>query len=245
MKIRILIILLFFYNNSFSQSKGRITYKVSSEQIEYNENDSQSRIMFINMMNKLSKIRDSLLLNLDFKDNESQFYVDEEIDLGLSNEKGYKATIKSFNWYYKNDVSKISIEKINSDGIYLVHSNSKDILWEITKDKKKIGNFICYKATSTVLDYTVTKGVFKKHIEAWFSPDVTVSLGPKNFGGLPGLIMELKDGKLIYYVKSIDLDPDFAIEIKKPDKGKSISQEEYFKMQPKITKENIKEYIGG
>ena len=64
------------------------------------------------------------------------------------------------------------------------------------------------------------------------------------YGNLPGLIMELIDGKLTYYVDSMDLNPKFKIQIDKPNNGKKISKKDYLSRQPKITKDNFEEYIG-
>lgn len=43
----------------------------------------------------------------------------------------------------------------------------------------------------------------------------------------------------------MDLDPDFEIEVKKPNRGKTISKEDYYEMQPRMTRENLREFIGG
>lgn len=241
-KIYSLCILLLFSSMAFSQTKGRVTYRIISEQLTSDENDT-SRKTFVKVMNNMSAIRDSIALNLDFNKLESIFYVDENTNIGLSDRNGYSSIMRSLNWYYRNDGTKTALERINSDKIYLVNSKTTDVIWNITNERKMIGKYNCIKAKTIVSAYTMTRGLFKKEIEAWFCPEIPIGLGPKNYGGLPGLIMELTDGKLKYYVKSLNLNPDFEIEIKKSVKGKLISQEEFFKAQPMITRENIKEYI--
>lgn len=246
MKIKTCCLFLLFTSFiCFSQSKGRIVYRVVSQKLTYDkDNDTGSRQAFVNLMNEMSKIRDSIALYLDFEDQESIFYVDRNTNIGLSNNTGYQSVIKSFNLYYRNNNSKVLTEKIISDNTYLVNSKTYDIEWDITNEKKRIGDYICFKATTNVLAHKLTKGIYKKHIEAWFCPDISISLGPKNYGGLPGLIIELKDEKLTYYVKAINLKPDFQIMIDRPSKGKLISKEDYFALKPTITRENFKEYIG-
>jgi GLPGLI family protein len=128
------------------------------------------------------------------------------------------------------------------DKTYYVQSKTTDLVWQISNEKKKIGNYTCIKAITKVEDKISTRGVYTKLIEAWFSPEIPIRLGPNNYGGLPGLIMELKEGKFTYYVKNINIEPDFEIRIEKP-KGKVITQKEFFDRIPTITRGNIKEYI--
>jgi len=239
MKIYLYLLIALTSSFSFSQTKGRVTYKIISEKLTSDGNKK----VFVEYLNNLNEIRDSLYLNLDFHNYESTFYVDDETNIGLSNEKGYKPIINSFKTYYKNDLTKISIKLVNLDKIYSVKSKTANSIWKITKEKKRIGNYTCIKAIAKVDDKHPTRGLYTKQIDAWFCPEIAISLGPNNYGGLPGLIMELKEGKFTYYVKNINLKPDFEIKIEKP-KGKVITQKEYFDIIPTITRENIKEYIG-
>ena len=229
---------------SFSQTKGRVIYKIATEPPASDKNDS-SRKTFVEFLNSMSEIRDSIPFNLDFDKRESVFYVDTETNLGLSDKQGYESIIKTFNFYYRNEDTKKAVERIIAERTYLVESKTSDVVWNITNEQKIIGNYTCIKATTTITGYTATRGVFNKTIEAWFAPSIALSLGPKNYGGLPGLIMELTDMKFTYYVNSMDLDPDFEIEVKKPTRGKTVSREEYYEMQPRISRENVRELIGG
>ena len=229
---------------SFSQTKGRVIYKIATEPPASDKNDS-SRKTFVEFLNSMSEIRDSIPFNLDFDKRESVFYVDTETNLGLSDKQGYESIIKTFNFYYRNEDTKKAVERIIAERTYLVESKTSDVVWNITNEQKIIGNYTCIKATTTITGYTATRGVFNKTIEAWFAPSIALSLGPKNYGGLPGLIMELTDMKFTYYVNSMDLDPDFEIEVKKPTRGKTVSIEEYYEMRPRITRENLRESIGG
>jgi GLPGLI family protein len=56
--------------------------------------------------------------------------------------------------------------------------------WEIGNETKYIDSFSCTRATCYF------RG---RNYEAWFSPDIPVPLGPWKMGGLPGLILDLKD----------------------------------------------------
>jgi len=65
-------------------------------------------------------------------------------------------------------------------------------------------------------------------IEAWFTPQVPISAGPGQFGGLPGLILVLSvnRGEELYSATSIDLGK-LENEIAPPEAGDEISREEY------------------
>lgn len=72
---------------------------------------------------------------------------------------------------------------------YEVTVKEKDIVfnWVITEETKKIGKYLCYKAT--------TKNFRGRNYEVWFTYDIPVPTGPWKFHGLPGLILEVHDDK--------------------------------------------------
>lgn len=64
-------------------------------------------------------------------------------------------------------------------------------------------------------------------ITAWYTPEIPVSQGPEGYWGLPGLILEVNDGKTTILCSKIVLNPKEKIEIKALTKGKVVSQKEY------------------
>ena len=56
--------------------------------------------------------------------------------------------------------------------------------WVITKERKRIGAYPCTKATLYFSG---------REWEAWFTEELPISSGPYIFGGLPGLILEMRD----------------------------------------------------
>ena len=79
-----------------------------------------------------------------------------------------------------------------------------------------------------------------KEIEvvAWYTPDIPISQGPENYWGLPGLILEVSDGKTVILCSKIVMNPKEKKEIKAPKKGKVVSQQEY----DKIVAEKMEEW---
>tara|TARA_B100001093_G_scaffold519517_1_gene608911 strand:+ start:4076 stop:4981 length:906 start_codon:yes stop_codon:yes gene_type:complete len=64
-------------------------------------------------------------------------------------------------------------------------------------------------------------------ITAWFTPEIPVSQGPSDYWGLPGLILEINDGRSSLLCSEIRLNQDTEDKIKRPSKGKKVTQQEY------------------
>ena len=67
-------------------------------------------------------------------------------------------------------------------------------------------------------------------VTAWYTPDIPVNQGPENYWGLPGLILEVNDGKTIILCSKIVMNTKEKKEIKAPSKGKVVTQAEYDKI---------------
>jgi GLPGLI family protein len=64
-------------------------------------------------------------------------------------------------------------------------------------------------------------------ITAWYTPEIPVNQGPEGYWGLPGLILEVNDGKTIILCSKVVLNLKEKAEIKAATKGKVVSQKEY------------------
>ena len=246
MKSKIIyIVLIHFSFLSFSQSKGRVVYKVIHE---VNLGDiGNNKILteqISGVFDEIKDIKSSIPLNLDYNGQESVFYADKKTNLGLSDSRFYKTAIKNFNNYYRNESTKEALEAINSEGkLFLVSSKITDIQWTITNETRAIGDYQCIKAITKIWTHNAAKGKYEKTIEAWFTPSIAVKLGPKNYGGLPGLVLELVDENFTYYVTNINLKPDFEIDIEKLKNGKFIDRESFLDSRTTVTKEELRELI--
>ncbi len=102
-----------------------------------------------------------------------------------------------------------------------------------TDDKEKKTNFMD--------EFDIPKEVT---ITAWYSPEIPVSQGPENYWGLPGLILEVNDGKTVILCSKIVLNAKDKVEIKAPTNGKVVGQKEYDKtMLDKM--EEMRQMYGG
>lgn len=96
--------------------------------------------------------------------------------------------------------------------------------WEITSEEKMIDGRRCYKALGK---YNVVHGdtVFNHALFAWFCPDLPFSIGPMGYGGLPGLILEIRIRNATYIASQIDLNSTTKIDLDFFNKYKKVSQE--------------------
>lgn len=67
-------------------------------------------------------------------------------------------------------------------------------------------------------------------VTAWYTMDIPVPQGPENYWGLPGLILEVSDGKTTILCSKIVINPKDKKEIKAPKNGKVVTQKEYDKI---------------
>ena len=108
--------------------------------------------------------------------------------------------------------------------------------WKVTTEQKMVQGYPCLKAT-TVVDST--------EVVAWFTAQIPVSIGPANYGGLPGAILEVNedDGQRVLTASAIKLGP-VEEEFKRPRGGKKMSREEFQEFQEEKIAE-MREMNGG
>jgi GLPGLI family protein len=87
---------------------------------------------------------------------------------------------------------------------------------EAKKDDSKSTNFM--DEMSLPKEITVT---------AWYTPEIPVNQGPENYWGLPGLILEVNDGKTVMLCSKVVLNSKEKVVIKPASNGKVVSQKEY------------------
>jgi GLPGLI family protein len=64
-------------------------------------------------------------------------------------------------------------------------------------------------------------------VTAWYTPEIPVNQGPENYWGLPGLILEVNDGKTVMLCSKVVLNSKEKVVIKPASNGKVVSQKEY------------------
>jgi GLPGLI family protein len=140
---------------------------------------------------------------------------------------------------------------------FLIQDSLPKLVWKMETETRMIGGYNCMKATAVrqvsksdfrnlrpkksdeaktaKADDKDKKTNFMDEVEmpkeiivtAWYSPEIPVNQGPENYWGLPGLILEVNDGKTTILCSKIVLNAKEKTEIKAPTAGKVVSQKEY------------------
>ena len=130
------------------------------------------------------------------------------------------------------------------------------------KEQKMIGNYLCFKATAQLPKPKTMTSVWRKaekendsikdkieeeyqDVIAWYTPQIPVSHGPAEFGGLPGLILELSTERTIMLCTKVVMNPERRIEISEPTKGEFVSRSEFENIVEVKTKEMRDMWRGG
>ncbi|MCR5863298.1 GLPGLI family protein [Flavobacterium sp. J372] len=150
---------------------------------------------------------------------------------------------------------------------FLIQDTLPKINWKMENESRKIGNYTCYKATATVpanksdfRNYRMKTEAKKddtkkddspkannimdqvempkdKTITAWYTPEIPVNQGPENYWGLPGLILEVTDGRTTILCSKVVLNPKEKTTIKAPTKGEKVTQAKFDEIVAKKAEE--------
>ena len=213
-------------------------------------------------------------------DKNASTYVEEEKIEAAGQQGGFRmmsSMMGGGGTHYKNVKEKIfSVDKEFAGKEFLVQDSLPKLDWKLSGETKKIGNYMCFKATAVrpvsqsdfrnfrrkkedekkeEVKQEETKTEEKKQdrntnfmdqwevpkeivVTAWYTPDIPINQGPENYWGLPGLILEVSDGKTVILCSKIVINPKEKKEIKAPKKGKLVTQSEY----DKIVAEKMEEW---
>jgi len=228
------IVIVFFSICSFSQYKatGIIFYEstVNGKKMDEYVNKKRKNIKdkkLIETMDLVFLNTKSIKSKLYFSDNEGLFEVDDKLnidknDLAQSINKISAGSDKKF--YYNSKTNTFLIKDCGSLGDCFIYDN-KLFDWQLTQESKMINNYLVFKATRS-----------NGNIIAWYTPKIPIGFGPKGEYGLPGLILELEIGNIVFKTTKIILNPKEEIKIKEPKGGKRVSYEEYKEIVKKAKK---------
>lgn len=121
-------------------------------------------------------------------------------------------------FYYPDSARQVNTYRIIADE-FLVSDSPLSLPWQITDETKKIGEYTARKAT---LD---REG---RQWTAWFTTDLPCQGAPRDFNGLPGVVLELADatGEVAWTFHSIVENlPDDQLFIKFPENLRTVEPE--------------------
>ena len=221
MKYFFFCIVTLFTTIAFAQKKGTITYNFKIlEDEKFIKNEVIGKF-FLQAIEGAKHLK----FELTFNDSISEFKLiknmaldGENLEIAIIDSRARKEIYIFKNKIYHN----------NSNGLFKENEfliiDPLNQNWVYTNESKVIDGYTCYKATN---EYIVDNGkIFKHPVIAWFCPQIPISIGPRGYGGLPGLILELQEWNSVFGVEKIEFSNNVK-EIILPQEGKIISEQEY------------------
>lgn len=227
------LILLLLSSVCFAQQNpqfesGKVTYEVEIKPLhniyeKYAKNDTIDEFTKQQVL-KIFGNNKAVLSTLVFTREKSLYKVNLELDsskeINLSH--GRAGGNGLFYTDLKNDEQIHNMEDRMANEWLLISYKYPE--WIITNETKKILGYTCYKAIEVKPKGKSDK--YKLHT-AWFTKEIPLSIGPKNFGGLPGLILEVDRDNLTFIAQKVRLNSSKTTSIARPTIGTKITQEEY------------------
>ena len=264
MKTKAFILTLFVTGSLFAQDfYGKATYKTSRKSNIQLDSTTVARNPGIQeqLKARMAKMFQKTFI-LNFNRTESTYKEDAKLDQPNMPQANGSVMVMSIgngggnDVYYKNIKEKRISEKSDLMGKgFLIKDDLQTFDWEMTGETKNIGNYTVYKAIwereVENVSMTMVNGESKETTEmkkrtttAWYTLDIPISNGPRQYGGLPGLILEINDGNQTIVCTEIVLNPEDKPNIKEPEKGKVVSREKFEEISREKTKEMMENFQG-
>lgn len=157
---------------------------------------------------------------------EKTFTVDKEF---MGKEFLVVDTLPKLNWKLESETKKIgdytcykatAVKPVSASDFRNFRPKKQD---EAKKDDKT-SEVKSEKKTNFMDDFDMPKEIT---ITAWYTPEIPINQGPESYWGLPGLILEVNDGKTVIMCSKIVMNAKDKAEIKAPKNGKVVKQKEY------------------
>ena len=221
-------------------------YYVSKEKMDLGRwgdrlTEAQKKDIKARLKNRLEKV-----YTLTFNKEESFFEEEEKIDALSGATDSWGKNFAAGN-QYKNVKTNTQIQNQEFYGKrFLVKDELQAIKWNMGSETKKIGNYVCFKATASIptselawysfswdrlrntnTDENGEVNIPMTEVEAWYTTKVPVSQGPLEYWGLPGLILEVSTGDTTMLCTKLILNPEERVAIIAPSKGEEITKKKY------------------
>ncbi len=203
---------------------------------------------------------------LNFNQTESTYNEEAKLSAPGGQDGGRFGGMMSFGsgLKYKNTKEGIVLEESEFFGKqFLISDSGTKPDWKLEAETKKIGEYICYKATLVKEVDAFSIAAFGRRgnnnndaaekkdetpktmiVTAWYTPQIPVSQGPGEYWGLPGLILEVNAGTTTVLCTEITMNPEEKVTLKMPKKGEKVTREEYNKIVKKKTDEMREQFRG-
>lgn len=233
-KIKLIALLLIFSVNSFSQNNsGVITYKeVINTKPDMKQAEEQGWAQWADM------VPDSVVFHKQLLYNDStSTYINVKIEEDPNEQNFVKKMMMRYansdNQTYINSKTDDFVEQQDFMGkTFLIKGKPEAMKWKITGEMSIIMNYPCMKAT-----FEDTTGL----IEAWFTTEIPLNIGPEKYRGLPGAILKLSTPRdqrpKVLTAVEINFREITTEELVEPTEGKEVTREEYYEIVRKKMQE--------
>lgn len=193
---------------------------------------------------------------LSFKGPESTYQQEESLAPPAPTNNVITISVTGNKGVTYHDIEKLRLLKETEimGKSFLIADSLQKPKWNLKKEIKNIGAYTCFKAvlveeykqpsfdeeTGARLD-SVSK---TRTTTAWYTLDIPVQHGPDEYWGLPGLILEVSDGKFSLMCTKVVLNPNEEILIETPKKGKAVTKKEYEQIQEEKMEEMMQRHGG-
>ncbi len=236
-----------FQGKAFYKTKRKMSIKIDSSKVA-----SEQQKMINEMLTK--QFEKEYVLTFD---KEQSIYKEQE-SLGGIQEGGIQIImVWGSDILYRNTKEERYVNQNEFFGKpFLIKDMAQKQEWKLKSESKKIGDYTCYKATTTrevtdvkrtIIDGNENKEEITKIIKvvAWYTTEIPVAHGPSSYWGLPGLILEINDGSQVMICDKIVINPKEKVNLKEPKLGKVVTQEVYDKIVENKMKEMEKSHQRG
>ncbi len=184
-------------------------YQTSQNELIFNENSSLYQIVQDETSDEVDEMemdQGNVQIDIDFGGGESE---DNKI-------------------YFDKSTNTIIEQRDFMGKLFLLEEQAEEIEWKVTEETDTILGKICTKAT-TQLDGNMNGEEVKIDVIAWFTSEIPASFGPSSYRGLPGMILKVDfdNGFEIIEATEISMEEIEKNQLKKPNKGKKVTSEEY------------------
>ena len=207
---------------------GKVLYNVVVNELAKNAQKNTENIDSAQFLEQIYSSLPEFYLELAFNDKVSRFRPVDKLKDNINDRytELAKKTSCPGTYYIKRINGDIYKHKKEEGQMIAVYSKQNKIKWTLIDSTKTILGYKCYKAITT---YSNKKSKFNEggfEIEAWYTKEIPVSLGPLDYGSLPGLILELNT--VLYKYSAVNIDIDRPVEkLTIPDVDWVISEDEY------------------
>jgi len=230
----LLVFFLFLITNTYSQNTIEAIYGITPSEGSIENSEKIVKDGMQSVFRGVDKEFANFEFQLLIENNNAQFkFIDKLTTNKIANTivKG----VSDISTYYCNDSISYVQREIASSKFIVKVENKND--WLLSNDSKEIDGYTCFKATKTKLlidGRTI-------NITAWYTTKIPLHFGPKEYFGLPGLIIELTDDKVTYGLKKVIFDSKKSIDFKIAN-TKIYSDQEFKKVSEEFF-ENSKKMI--